>query len=209
MSIQPSAADALSTLVHELSKLPGIGEKSATRLAFHLLNAEKDRVKRLTDALLRAKEKIRLCVRCFTYTEEELCEICVNPLRSRDSICVVERPSDVRAIEASGKFKGTYHVLHGTLSPVDGIGPDQIRLQELLTRVRAWSNEETDLAHKELVLALNPSVEGEATALYVNRLLKPLGLKISKIAYGLPMGGSIEYADRGTLGRAMENRTEC
>ena len=209
MSIQPSAADALSTLVHELSKLPGIGEKSATRLAFHLLNAEKDRVKRLTDALLRAKEKIRLCARCFTYTEEELCEICVNPLRSRDSICVVERPSDVRAIEASGKFKGTYHVLHGTLSPVDGVGPDQIRLQELLTRVRAWSSEETDLSHKELVLALNPSVEGEATALYVNRLLKPLGLKISKIAYGLPMGGSIEYADRGTLGRAMENRTEC
>jgi recombination protein RecR len=209
MSIQPSAADALSTLVHELSKLPGIGEKSATRLAFHLLNAEKDRVRRLTDALLRAKEKIRLCVRCFTYTEEELCEICVNPLRSRDSVCVVERPSDVRAIEASGKFKGTYHVLHGTLSPVDGVGPDQIRLQELLTRVRAWSGEEASLANKELVLALNPSVEGEATALYISRLLKPLGLKISKIAYGLPMGGSIEYADRGTLGRALENRTEC
>jgi len=218
MSFQPSAADALSTLVHELSKLPGIGEKSATRLAFHLLNAEKDRVKRLTDALLRAKEKIRLCTRCYTYTEDELCEICVNPLRSRDSICVVERPSDVRAIESSGKFKGTYHVLHGTLSPVDGIGPDQIRLQELLMRVRTWcepgknsngTTEETDLSTKELVLALNPSVEGEATALYVNRLLKPLGLKISKIAYGLPMGGSIEYADRGTLGRALENRTEC
>lgn len=205
MSFQPSAADALSTLVHELAKLPGIGEKSATRLAFHLLNADADRVKRLTDALIRAKDKIRLCSRCYTYTEEVLCEICVNPMRSQDSICVVERPSDVRAIEASGKFKGTYHVLHGTLSPVDGIGPDQIRVQELLNRVRAWS----DLAPKELVLALNPSVEGEATALYISRLLKPLGLKISKIAYGLPMGGSIEYADRGTLGRALENRTEC
>jgi recombination protein RecR len=200
-----TSADALSTLVHELSKLPGIGEKSATRLAFHLLNADADRVKRLTDALTRAKEKIRLCSRCYTYTEDELCEICVNPMRSPDSICVVERPSDVRAIEASGKFKGTYHVLHGTLSPVDGIGPDQIRMQELLSRVRAWN----DLAGKEIVLALNPSVEGEATALYVTRLLKPLGLKISKIAYGLPMGGSIEYADRGTLGRALENRTEC
>jgi len=205
MSFQPTAADALSTLVHELSKLPGIGEKSATRLAFHLLNADADRVKRLTDALLRAKAKIRLCGHCFTYTEDERCEICANPLRSQDSVCVVERPSDVRAIEASGKFKGTYHVLHGTLSPVDGVGPDQIRLQELLSRVRAWE----EISGKELVLALNPSVEGEATVLYITRLLKPLGLKISKIAYGLPMGGSIEYADRGTLGRAMENRTEC
>jgi recombination protein RecR len=200
-----NAADALSTLVHELSKLPGIGEKSATRLAFHLLNADADRVKRLTEALTRAKEKIRLCTRCYTYTEEALCEICVNPLRTNDVICVVERPSDVRAIEASGKFKGTYHVLHGTLSPVEGIGPDQIRLQELLNRVKTWDI----VTQKELVLALNPSVEGEATALYISRLLKPLGLKISKIAYGLPMGGSIEYADRGTLGRALENRTEC
>jgi recombination protein RecR len=209
MSFQPSAADALTQLVHELSKLPGIGEKSATRLAYHLLNADSDRVKRLTDALLRAKEKVRLCSRCFTYTEHELCEICANPLRSQDSICVVERPSDVRAIEASGKFKGTYHVLHGTLSPVEGIGPEQIRVQELLGRVRAWSEADLSLANKEIVLALNPSVEGETTALYVTRLLKPLGLKISKIAYGLPMGGSIEYADRGTLGRALENRTEC
>jgi recombination protein RecR len=209
MAFQSTSADALSTLVHELSKLPGIGEKSATRLAFHLLNADSDRVKRLTDALLRAKEKIRLCSQCFTYTEGEICEICSNPLRAHDSICVVERPSDVRAIDASGKFKGTYHVLHGTLSPVEGIGPDQIRMQELLRRVRAWSEAEPSLANREIVLALNPSVEGEATALYITRLLKPFGLKISKIAYGLPMGGSIEYADRGTLGRALENRTEC
>src|SRR6218665_3568807 len=157
MSFLPSTADALTQLVHELSKLPGIGEKSATRLAFHLLNADSERVKRLTDALLRAKEKIHLCSNCFTYTEEDLCEICSNPLRSQDSICVVERPSDVRALESSGKFKGTYHVLHGTLSPVDGIGPDQIRVQELLRRVNRW--EET--SNKELVMALNPSVEGE------------------------------------------------
>jgi recombination protein RecR len=205
MAFLPSTADALTALVHELSKLPGIGEKSATRLAFHLLNADSERVKRLTDALLRAKEKIHLCSNCFTYTEEDLCEICSNPLRSQDSICVVERPSDVRALEASGKFKGTYHVLHGTLSPVDGIGPDQIRVQELLRRVNRWE----DTSNKELVMALNPSVEGEATALYISRLLRPMGVKLSKIAYGLPMGGSIEYADRGTLGRALENRTEC
>lgn len=205
MSFLPSTADALTQLVHELSKLPGIGEKSATRLAFHLLNADSERVKRLTDALLRAKEKIHLCSNCFTYTEEDLCEICSNPLRSQDSICVVERPSDVRALESSGKFKGTYHVLHGTLSPVDGIGPDQIRVQELLRRVNRWEV----TSNKELVMALNPSVEGEATALYISRLLRPMGVKLSKIAYGLPMGGSIEYADRGTLGRALENRTEC
>jgi recombination protein RecR len=205
VSFLPSTADALTQLVHELSKLPGIGEKSATRLAFHLLNADSERVKRLTDALLRAKEKIHLCSNCFTYTEEDVCEICANPLRSQESVCVVERPSDVRALEASGKFKGTYHVLHGTLSPVDGIGPDQIRVQELLRRVHRWE----DTATKEIVLALNPSVEGEATALYISRLLRPLGVKLSKIAYGLPMGGSIEYADRGTLGRALENRTEC
>lgn len=210
MELTKGTADALSQLVHELSKLPGIGEKSATRLAYHLLNADGDRVKRLADALSRAKEKVRLCSNCFTYTENELCEICANGMRNRDSICVVERPSDVRAVEASGKFKGAYHVLHGTLSPVDGIGPDQIRMQELLRRVREWfENGNTEAAAKEIILALNPSVEGEATALYVSKLLKPLGVRIYKIAYGLPMGGSLEYADRGTIGRALENRTEC
>lgn len=205
MAFHQTTADALTQLVHELAKLPGIGEKSATRLAFHLLNADHERVKRLTDALLRAKERIRLCSQCYTYTEEEICEICANPLRSRDSICVVERPSDVRALEAAGKFKGTYHVLHGSLSPVDGVGPDQIRVQELLRRVNRWQNMEG----KEVILALNPSVEGEATGLYITRLFRPLGLRTFKIAYGLPMGGSIEYADRGTLGRALENRVEC
>jgi recombination protein RecR len=209
MQLAHGSADALSQLVHELAKLPGIGEKSATRLAYHLLNADGDRVKRLADALSRAKEKVRLCTSCFTYTEAELCEICANGLRSRDSICVVERPSDVRAIESSGKFKGTYHVLHGTLSPVDGIGPDQIRLQELLRRVRAWLEGGAEAVNREIILALNPSVEGEATALYITKLLKPLGVRVYKIAYGLPMGGSIEYADRGTIGRALENRTEC
>lgn len=209
MELTKGTADALTQLVHELSKLPGIGEKSATRLAYHLLNADGDRVKRLSDALTRAKEKVKLCSSCFTYTEGELCEICANPMRSQDSICVVERPSDVRAVEASGKFKGSYHVLHGTLSPVDGIGPDQIRMQELLRRVRRWFESGSDSGTKEIILALNPSVEGEATALYVTKLIKPLGVRIYKIAYGLPMGGSLEYADRGTIGRALENRTEC
>ena len=209
MNFQSNPADALSQLVHELSKLPGIGEKSATRLAFHLLNAESDRVKRLTDALTRAKENIRLCKNCNTYTETELCEICTNQLRSKDSICVVERPSDVRAIEGTGKFKGTYHVLHGTLSPVDGVGPDQIRIKELLFRSQDWSKTAAAGSVLEIILALNPSVEGEATGLYIAKILKPFGVRISKIAYGLPMGGSLEYADRGTIGRALENRTEC
>ena len=199
--------DALSQLVHELSKLPGIGEKSATRLAYHLLNADLEKVQRLATALVHAKEKIHWCERCFTYTESDLCEICANHSRSADSMCVVERPSDVRAIEASGKFKGTYHVLHGTLSPVDGIGPEQIRVSELLERTRPWALE--DSHKREIILALNPSVEGEATALYITRLLKPLGIRVYKIAYGLPMGGSLEYADRGTIGRAIDNRTEC
>lgn len=205
MDFSKGSADALTQLVHELSKLPGIGEKSATRLAYHLLNADTERVRRLTEALTNAKEKVRLCSRCFTYTESDLCEVCSNTLRAQDSICVVERPSDVRAIEATGKFKGTYHVLHGTLSPVDGIGPDQIRLKELLHRVQNSASS----SPTEIILALNPSVEGEATALYVSRLMKPFGVRLSKIAYGLPMGGSLEYADRGTIGRALENRIEC
>jgi recombination protein RecR len=200
----PEATDSLAALVHELGRLPGIGEKSATRLAFHLLNGDASRVERLAQALLRAKKMVRLCSSCFTYTEHDLCEVCSHPQRSTDTICVVERPSDVRALEASGKFKGRYHVLHGTLSPVDGVGPDHIKAKELLDRIRIENGRV-----KDVTLALNPSVEGEATSLYIQRLLKPLGIRVFKIAYGLPMGGSIEYADRGTLGRALENRTEC
>lgn len=205
MSNLAPGADALVTLVHELSKLPGIGEKSATRLAYHLLNAEADRVQRLADALLKAKTAIHLCSCCQTYTENDRCDICADSRRDVDKICVVERPADVRAIEAAGKFRGTYHVLHGTLSPVDGISPEQLKLTELLKRL----SEDTRAAQKEIILALNPSVEGEATSLYIQRLLRPFGLKISKIAYGLPMGGSLEYADRTTIGKAMDNRIEC
>ncbi|MCO5143407.1 MAG: recombination mediator RecR [Oligoflexia bacterium] len=199
--------DALSALVHELSRLPGIGEKSATRLAFHLLNADKEKVFRLADALKNAKEKVHLCSQCYTYTETDLCEICASPVRNGNTICIVERPSDCRAIESSKKYTGLYHVLHGTLSPVEGIGPEQIKVFELIKRINEQKFSEQE--NSEVVLALNPSVEGEATCLYISKLLKPLGIKISRIAYGLPMGGSLEYADRGTIGRAMENRVEC
>lgn len=200
-----TSSDAFTQLVHELSKLPGIGEKSATRMAYYLISADGERVKSLADALLHAKERIRLCSSCYTYTEHELCEICADPKRDRQQVCVVDRPSDVRAIEASGKFRGTYHVLHGLLSPVDGVGPDQLKIAELVRRVQTWNADTSS----EIILALNPSVEGEATALYLTRLFRPFNIKISKIAYGLPMGGSLEYADRGTIGRAFENRTHC
>ncbi len=200
-----NGADALTRLVHELSKLPGIGEKSATRLAYHLLNSESERVRSLADALVQAKERVHLCSECFTYTEQETCDLCLDVGRTAHQICVVERPGDARAIESSGRYKGRYHVLHGTISPVDGMGPDQIRAKELLQRVGALDSAGTPA---EVIFALNPSVEGEATGLYLNRLLRPLGAKVSKIAYGLPLGGSLEYADRGTIGRALENRQE-
>jgi recombination protein RecR len=203
MNHQP---DALTKLIHELSRLPGIGERSATRLAYHLLNSKEERVQSLADALLQAKQMTHLCQECFTYTERELCEICADNYRAQNKICVVERPSDTRAIDASGKFRGKYHVLHGTLSPVDGIGPDEIKAKELIERLGKLMKDQTNI---EVTLALNPSVEGEATGLYLTRLLRPLGVKVFKIAYGLPMGGSLEFADRGTIGRALENRSEC
>ncbi len=198
--------EALSQLVHELSKLPGIGQKTATRLSYHLLNAETGVVDRLSEALLNAKKNTKLCQSCFTYTETDLCSICRNEGRQRNLFAVVERPSDVDAIEATGNFYGLYHVLHGILSPVEGIGPENIRLKELLTRaVKASESGEG----AEVILALNPSVEGEATSLYVQRILKPFRVKVSKIAYGLPMGGALEYADRMTISRALANRAEC
>ncbi|NUM88161.1 MAG: recombination protein RecR [Bdellovibrionales bacterium] len=199
-------ADALTRLVHELSKLPGIGEKSATRLAYHLLNSDPERIRSLADALTQAKERVHLCSECFTYTENEKCDLCLDPSRLPHQICVVERPGDARAIEGSGRFKGRYHVLHGTISPVDGLGPDQIRAKELVARVGALNS--SCSTPPDVIFALNPSVEGEATGLYLCRLLRPLGARVSKIAYGLPLGGSLEYADRGTIGRALENRQE-
>lgn len=191
--------DPVSKLIFELSKLPGIGEKTATRLAYHILKQDESYSRHLSDALLNAKQKIVLCHQCFTFTDTDTCRICADTQRDHLLICAVERPSDVYSIEQSGAFKGIYHVLHGVLSPLDGIGPDELKIRELLTRVSAGNV-------RELIVATNPSVEGEATALYLSRLVKPFGVKMTKLAHGIPVGGMLEYTDRQTIGKALENR---
>jgi recombination protein RecR len=195
--------DPVSKLIFELSKLPGIGEKTATRLAYHILKQDESYSRNLSEALLNAKQKIILCCRCFTFTDSDPCRICSNPDRDHSVICVVERPSDVFSIEQSGVFKGLYHVLHGVLSPLDGIGPDELKLRELIQRLGTSGAE-----IRELIVATNPSVEGEATALYIARLVKPLGIKLTQLAHGIPVGGVLEYTDRQTIGKALENRME-
>jgi recombination protein RecR len=194
--------DPVSKLIYELSKLPGIGEKTATRLAYFILKQDESYSSSLADAVLGAKKKIRLCSQCFTFTDTDPCRLCSNPARQSGIICVVERPSDVFSIEQAGAFRGHYHVLHGLLSPLDGIGPDELKIRELLGRL---SRENTV---QEIILATNPSVEGEATALYLGRLIKPLGIRVTKLASGLPVGGMLEFTDKQTIGRAMENRME-
>ncbi len=204
--IQPhdgSTKDPLSRLVFELSKLPGIGEKTATRLAYHILKQEASFAEGIAQALLLAKKSTILCNICCNFTETDPCRICADRDRDRSVVCVVERPNDQHSIELSGKFKGLYHVLHGALAPLDGIGPDELKLRELMKRLQ---NEQTPI--EEIILATNPSVEGEATALYISRLLKPFGVRISQLAYGIPMGGQLEFTDRQTIGKAMENRME-
>lgn len=196
----------LSKLIFELSKLPGIGEKTATRLAYFILNQDTAYSESLAQALRDAKSKLKLCMQCFNFAEarletETLCDICSDPKRDTTQICVVERPSDVTPIERTGTYRGVYHVLHGLLSPLDGIGPEDIKLKELLVRLKG-------IDAKEVIFALNPSVEGEATTLYLSRLLKPVGIKLSQVAYGIPFGGTIEFTDRQTLGKALENRVE-
>jgi len=193
--------DPVTRLIYELAKLPGIGEKTATRLAYHILKQDAEYGASLSQAILDAKEKIGLCQSCFTFSETETCALCRNPERNQDVLCIVERPSDVHSIELSGSFRGLYHVLHGSLSPLDGIGPEELKIRELLHRLK-------DSSARELILALNPSVEGDATALYLARLLKPTGLKITRLAHGIPVGGMLEYTDRQTIGRALENRQE-
>ena len=195
--------DPVSRLVFEMSKLPGIGEKSATRLAYFILKQSEEYSQALADAILGAKRKIRLCSQCFTFTEVDPCRICSSGERDRSVICVVERPSDVLSLDRATAHRGLYHVLHGVLSPLDGIGPEELKIRELLVRIRT-----SEISVQEIVLATNPSVEGEATALYLARLLKPIGLKVTQLAYGLPVGGLIEYSDRQTIGRSMENRME-
>ena len=198
----------LARLIQELSKLPGIGEKSAARLAFHMLKGKRDDVFRLADSIGRLRQEMGLCDRCFGFSEVRAenedgtqCDVCRNSEREGDKICVVEEPADMIAVEKSQEYRGQYHVLHGTISPLDGVGPDALRIKELLERLR-------DGAVKEVIVATNPTMDGEATALYLSKLIKPLGVSVTRIARGLPMGGDLEYTDVVTLGKALEGRRE-
>ncbi len=186
-------------LVDELGRLPGIGPKGASRIAFHLLQADQTDVRRLADVLIKVKETARFCEQCGNVSEEQVCRICRDPRRDASVICVVEEPKDVVAIERTKEFRGRYHVLGGAISPIDNIGPDQLRIRELMSRL-------SDGAVTEVILATDPNLEGEATATYLTRFLQPLGLRVSRLASGLPVGGDLEYADEVTLGRAFEGR---
>lgn len=194
-------AGPIQELVDELGRLPGVGPRSAQRIAFFLLEADKESALRLARAISEVKERIRVCERCFNVAEAEICAICSDTRRDRSVICVVEDPRDIIAVERTREFHGTYHVLGGALSPIDGVGPEQLRVRPLLTRLG-----EEPVA--EVILCTNPNLEGEATAMYLARLLAPLGLRVTRIASGLPVGGDLEYADELTLGRALEGRRE-
>ena len=191
-------SDPIRRLVQELSKLPGIGEKTATRLAFHLVRGNRQQVHDLAQALVDVTDKIRLCSICTNMTESDPCALCGDPRREPDTICVVSSPSDLIAIERGGHFRGRYHVLHGLLSPLEGIGPDDLRIAELVRRISG------DV--REVIIATSPSVDGEATAMYIARVLKPLGVRVSRIATGLPVGGELEYSDQATIARALAAR---
>ncbi len=191
-------SQALEILIGELSKLPGIGRKTAQRLALHLLKAGSEDADRLANAILEVKRKIRYCSVCWNITEKDPCGICADPSRDHTAICVVEDPSDVLAIEKTNEFHGVYHVLGGALSPLEGIGPEQLKVKELLGRLRGGV--------VEVILAMNPDVEGEATTIYLGNLLKPLGIRTTRIARGVPVGGDLEFADEATLVRALEGR---
>jgi recombination protein RecR len=191
----------LAKLIDQLRRLPGVGPKSAQRLAFHLLQLPPEESLKLADAIVEARSKLSYCTQCFNLTESDLCEYCTNEYRDRSVICVVQEPRDIAAIEKTREYKGLYHVLQGAISPMEGIGPDQIRIQELLKRLASNTV-------KELILATNPNVEGEATAMYIARLVKPLGIKATRIAHGMPVGGDLEYVDEVTLIKALENRRE-
>lgn len=205
-------SDPIAKLIFELSKLPGIGEKTATRLSYYILKSDIIYAEALSQAILTAKREIILCRECFNFTtrQQDPCSLCTSTHRDHTRICVVERPSDVAAIESTNAFHGTYHVLHGVLSPLEGVGPDALRIQALLERIERLqkSTPPTEESVLEVMIATNPSVEGEATALYLTRLLKALGVRVTKLAHGLPVGGTLEYVDRQTILRAMENRLE-
>jgi recombination protein RecR len=195
------AADPIARLVQQLGKLPGIGEKTATRLAFHVLRAPESLARELAAALLDVKERIRLCSTCMNVTEEDPCGLCRDARRDPHLVCVVAQPTDLLAIDRTGGFRGRYHVLHGVLSPLDGVGPDDIRVRELLGRI-----DREGLT--EVIVATSPNIEGEATALYLSKVLKPLGVRVTRIASGVPIGGELEYADGVTISRALEGRRE-
>ncbi len=186
-------------LIDELGRLPGIGPKSAQRIAFHLLQAEPADVRRLADVLIEVKDKVRFCSICFNVSQDEQCRICRDPRRDPSALCVVEEYKDVVAIERTREFRGRYHVLGGAISPIDGIGPDQLRIRELMVRL-------ADGELTEIILATDPNLEGEATATYLTRMLRPMGLRVTRLASGLPVGGDLEYADEVTLGRAFAGR---
>ena len=191
----------LAELIEHFRALPGIGNKTAVRLAYHVLDMDMEKARGLAGAIMKAKEKIGYCKICFNLSDENPCRICKSEKRDHSVICVVEQPQDVAAMERMRDYKGIYHVLHGALSPLEGIGPENIRVKELINRLHG---DEV----KEIIMATNPNVEGEATAMYIAKLVKPIGIKVTRIAHGLPVGGDLEYADEVTLSRAMENRIE-
>ena len=192
---------ALDRLVEEFRRLPGIGPKSAQRLAFYILNIPKERANRLARAIIDAKEKIGFCSICCNITETDPCPLCSDSRRESSLICVVEKPSDAALIERGGSYRGSYHILHGAISPLDGIGPDEVRIKELIARIKGGSI-------SELIIATNPNTNGEATAMYIRQLVEPLGTKVTRIAQGVPVGSDLEFADNSTLTRAMEGRRE-
>jgi recombination protein RecR len=194
-------AGPVARLIEEFEKLPGIGHKTAQRLAFHVLNLSEEKAQKLSNAIIDAKHKIKYCSICSNMTDTDPCNICSNHNRTPSILCVVEDPRDVAAMERTREFKGHYHVLHGAISPMQGIGPGDIKIKELLARLQ-------DEVVKEVIMATNPNIEGEATAMYLSKLLKPLGVKVTRIAHGIPVGGDLEYADEVTLAKALEGRRE-
>jgi recombination protein RecR len=192
---------SMSRLIEQLTRLPGIGEKTATRMAFHILRADHEYATLLAEAVLSVKNDTKLCSECFALTEEDPCRLCTDGERTGDVVCVVEEPADLLAVERAGSFRGRYHVLHGTLAPLDGIGPDDLKIQPLQVRIQ-----QRDV--REVIVATNPTVEGEATAIYLAKLLKPLGVRVTRIGHGIPVGGDLEYTDVMTVGHALDGRRE-
>lgn len=196
-----NVSSAIQKLLDELERLPGIGPKSAQRIAYWILNEDRIDATRLAQAIIEVKDTVHFCARCFNYAQDDLCDICASPKRDQNTICVVSEPRDIPPIERTGTFSGVYHVLGGALSPLEGVGPDDLHIAELLARLN-------DPTISEVILATNPNIEGETTASYLARLIKPLGVKVSRLASGLPVGGDLEFADEVTLGRAIEARRE-